>query len=179
MTIALIKNNTVLAVTDSATFPGDTPYDGGALRFACPGAGLGWLQAPYTIVAASYTDTPGTNQIQAPMTSATLAEWTVQAGPPVTASGPRNWQTATPAVPASCTRAQGLLALLNNGFSTPEATITTAINAISDPTQQQTAMIKFQAANWYRADPFIASLGSVLGLTSAQIDTLFEAAQAY
>ena len=98
MTIALIKNNTVLAVTDAATFPGDTSYDGGALRFACPGASVGWSQLPYAVVSASYTDTPGANQVS---TGANLALWTVQAGPPVTASGPRNWQTVTPPVPTT------------------------------------------------------------------------------
>ena len=176
MTIALIKNNTVLSVTDAATVPGDTSYDNGALHLSCPGAGLGWSQPPYAVVSATYTDTPGTNQVS---TGLNLASWTVNAGPPVTASGPRNWQTVTPPIPGSCTRTQGLLALLNDGFQTPEATITTAITAISNPVQQQTALIKFQAAMWYRADPFIATLGATLGLTSAQIDGLFEAAQAY
>ena len=175
--LALICNTAVRELYPVAAPPTiDLPDDGIFPRLRVDGASAGWAQAPYAIVSASWTDTPGTNQVS---TGANLASWTVQAGPPVTASGPRNWQTVTPPVPASCTRAQGLLALLNNGFSTPEATITTAINAISDPIQQQTALIKFQAATWYRADPFITTLGATLGLTSAQIDGLFAAAQAY
>ena len=174
MTTALIQGPSVLAVWDNYPFG---PLPNGQYI-----ATSGTYPLPVTfsdgskLVSATYTDTPGANQVS---TGANLASWTVNAGPPVTASGPRNWQTVTPSVPSLCTRSQGLLALLNNGFSTPEATITTAINAISDPIQQQTALIKFQAATWYRADPFITTLGATLGLTSAQIDGLFAAAQAY
>ena len=171
MITALVYNNSVESFYEGGIPPRIYFKNGGT----ADGAAVGYLnENGYSILPVTFVDSgppqPTSYEDVSKRTYA-ISGGTVQ----VT----RVWVTPPAQIPPSCTRAQGLLALLNNGFATPEATITTAINAISDSIQQQTAMIKFQAANWYRADPFIESLGGVLGLTSNQIDALFIAAQAY
>jgi hypothetical protein len=83
-------------------------------------------------------------------------------------------------VPASCTRTQCLLALLNSGLpgmSDPVGTITAAINAVADVQTRTALLIRFDADRWQRAD--LEAEAPMLGLTVAQIDALLVAAQNY
>lgn len=76
-------------------------------------------------------------------------------------------------LPASCTRRQGRLALLQAGkISAAEA----AIAAITDPLQKQAAQIEYEADTWERANPFLVALWAGMGGTPAQLDALFRLA---
>lgn len=72
-------------------------------------------------------------------------------------------------VPASVTRLQGRLALLNAGLlSTAES----AINAAGGAT-----LIWYQdAQTWERSNPILTDLGTAIGLSSSDIDDLFRQA---
>ena len=172
MTFALINGSTVLQVFDGFP-PVNTPLLNGVQIST-----VGPFPLPVTfedgsqLVSATYSD------MQEPGTVATgydLAQWTVVNG---VASGPRTWQTVAPPVYGSCTRAQGLRALLHvGGMTNVEATIAGAIATISDPIKREDTQIAFGAATWYRAD--LISNASLLSMTEAQVDALLSAAQSY
>lgn len=79
---------------------------------------------------------------------------------------------ATPA-PASCTPAQGLIALYVLKAIT-EQQITDAIAGIADPVQRYTAQIGYtRATTWERQSPSMQALATLLGLSSEDLDALF------
>lgn len=78
-------------------------------------------------------------------------------------------------VPAEITMRQARLALLGAGKL---AAVDTAINAMVEPAKSA-AKIEWEYSNTVqRHNGFVATLGPALGLTDAQIDALFLAAQA-
>ena len=78
-------------------------------------------------------------------------------------------------VPAEITMRQARLALLGAGKL---AAVDTAINAMDEPAKSA-AKIEWEYSNTVqRHNGFVAALGPALGLTDAQIDALFLAAQA-
>lgn len=81
-----------------------------------------------------------------------------------------------PPVPANITRTQGLLALLDRTPPVTEVDIEAVIAAIPDAGEQARASIRFRAATWERASPWVDTLGVALGLTATEIDDLFRAA---
>lgn len=83
---------------------------------------------------------------------------------------------AAPApVPSSVTMRQARLALLGAGLLDD---VTTAINAMSEPAKTA-ATIEWEYSNELQRDhALVAVLGAALGLTGAQVDDLFRAAQA-
>ena len=79
------------------------------------------------------------------------------------------------AVPAEITMRQARLALLGAGKL---AAVDTAINAMDEPAKSA-AKIEWEYSNTVqRHNGFVTALGPALGLTDAQIDALFLAAQA-
>lgn len=79
-------------------------------------------------------------------------------------------------VPASCTRRQGLLALLAYGHR--RADIEALIVAIPDEMEREAALIEYEAATWERANPFLQQMWAQLGGTPEQLDDLFRMAAA-
>lgn len=78
------------------------------------------------------------------------------------------------AVPERVEMAQARLALFQAGLL-PQ--VDTAIDAISDPTQRETARIEWEYRSTVRRDSeLVAGLGASLGLTNEQIDDLFRLA---
>lgn len=73
-------------------------------------------------------------------------------------------------VPASCTRRQGRLALLHEGYL--EA-VEAAIAAIEDPVQRTQAQIEYEADTWERANLFLQAMWAQLGGTPEGLDDLF------
>lgn len=81
-----------------------------------------------------------------------------------------------PSVPARVSMRQGRLALLGVGLLD---TVEAAIASIADTTERRAAQIDWEyATEIRRTSPLIASLGPALGLSEAQIDQLFIAAEA-
>lgn len=74
------------------------------------------------------------------------------------------------AVPSSCTRRQGRLALLNAGKLDA---VETAIEAISDPTAKRQSQIEYEADTWERSNLFLQQMWANLGGTSEELDALF------
>jgi hypothetical protein len=78
-----------------------------------------------------------------------------------------------PVVPTSVTLYQGRAALIEAGLFNDVKSAVTGLGEAS------LAFQAFEYANhWYRDSPFIAQLAGALGLTDAQIDELFIAAEA-
>ena len=76
-------------------------------------------------------------------------------------------------VPASCTPAQGLIALYALKQIT-EQDILDAIAQIPDPAQRYTATIGYQrATTWERGSATMAAMAQLLGLTDEDLDALF------
>ena len=76
-------------------------------------------------------------------------------------------------VPPEVTMRQARLALHAAGLLN---NVATAINGLTEPAKTQ-AQIEWEYSNsLVRSNPFVATLGGALGLTSAQIDDLFIAA---
>ena len=78
-----------------------------------------------------------------------------------------------PAVPESCTPAQGLVALyVLRGVT--EDDLASAIEAIQDPALRYTTRIGFaRATEWRRSSPSIVLMGELLKLSPADLDALF------
>lgn len=77
-------------------------------------------------------------------------------------------------VPHSCTRRQGLLALLAYGHR--RADIEALIAAIPDEMEREAALIEYEAATWERSNPFLQQMWAALGGTPEQLDDLFRMA---
>lgn len=81
-----------------------------------------------------------------------------------------------PAVPSAVSMRQGRKALASVGLL---GAVDAAITSIADPAQRIDAQIDWEyATEIRRQSPLIASLGPALGLSEAQIDSLFIAAAA-
>lgn len=85
-----------------------------------------------------------------------------------------SWVAPPPPVPASCTRRQGLLALLAFGFK--RADIEAQIAAIEDETEREEAEIDYEANVWERANPRLQQMWALLGGAPEQLDGLFRLA---
>lgn len=79
------------------------------------------------------------------------------------------WDTMNDAVPDRISGTQGKLTLLAKGKY--EAALA-VINALSGA-EKLAAQIKWEAANWYRADPLFNSLGAGIGMSPTDIDDAF------
>lgn len=79
-----------------------------------------------------------------------------------------------PPVPNSCTRRQGLLALLSYGIK--RADIEAAIESIEDETQREAAWIEYLANDWELGNPTLQALWLALGGAPEQLDDLFRLA---
>lgn len=77
-------------------------------------------------------------------------------------------------VPHSCTRRQGLLALLAYGHR--RADIEALIAAIPDEMEREAALIEYEAATWERSNPFLQQMWAALGGAPEQLDDLFRMA---
>ncbi len=84
------------------------------------------------------------------------------------------WFEPPPPVPASCTRRQGLRALLVFGFK--RADIEAQIAAIEDATEREEAQIDYEAGVWERANPRLQEMWAALGGDPARLDDLFRLA---
>lgn len=78
-----------------------------------------------------------------------------------------------PSTPQSCTRRQGRLALLANGYLDD---VEAAIASISVPIEQRAAQIEYEADTWERSNPFVQQVWAQLGGSPAQLDDLFRLA---
>lgn len=85
-----------------------------------------------------------------------------------------SWAEPLQTVPASCTRRQGLLALLAFGFK--RADIEAQIAAIQDETEREEAQIEYEANVWERANPRLQLMWVALGGAPAQLDDLYRLA---
>jgi len=80
-----------------------------------------------------------------------------------------------PPMPALTSR-QLRLGLVLNGISL--SSVEAAIDAIEDPTDREVARIEWEyASQFVRDHPLISQIGTAIGLTPAQIDTMWQEAQ--
>lgn len=104
--------------------------------------------------------------------------WIVMVGPRpgvgFVAQADGTWAEPPSLVPASCTRRQGLLALLAFGFK--RADIEAQIAAINDETEREEAQIEYEANVWERANPRLQQMWAALGGAPAQLDDLYRLA---
>lgn len=77
-------------------------------------------------------------------------------------------------VPPSCTRRQGLLALLAHDHRRSE--IEALIAAIPDDMEREAALIEYEAATWERSNPFLQQMWAALGGEPQQLDEVFRMA---
>lgn len=85
-----------------------------------------------------------------------------------------SWVEPPQPVPASCTRRQGLRALLDFGIK--RADIEAQIAAIENEIEREEAQIDYEAGEWERANPRLQQMWAALGGTPAQLDDLFRLA---
>lgn len=76
--------------------------------------------------------------------------------------------------PASCTRRQGLLALLSYGIKRSE--IETQIETIEDEMEREAAWIEYLADTWELGNPRLQAMWAALGGTPEQLPDLFRLA---
>ena len=76
-------------------------------------------------------------------------------------------------IPATCTRRQGRLALLQAGHL---ATVEQTIVSIADLAQRMAAQIEYEADTWERDNAFLQGMWAQLGGTAEQLDDLFRLA---
>lgn len=77
-------------------------------------------------------------------------------------------------IPASCTRRQGLLALLSYGIKRSD--IETQIEAIEDDLEREEAWIEYLANDWELDNPRLQAMWAALGGTPEQLPDLFHLA---
>ncbi len=83
------------------------------------------------------------------------------------------WARPTPTW-TTVTRRQGKQQLVIDGL---DASVQTAIDGVTDITQRKLLQIYFDDANtWERNHSSLIALGTSIGLSSAQLDTMFKAA---
>lgn len=85
-----------------------------------------------------------------------------------------SWSDPPLLVPASCTRRQGLRALLTLGFK--RADIEAQIAAIEDETEREEAQIEYEADTWERSNVFVQQLWASLGGSADGLDDAFRLA---
>lgn len=85
-----------------------------------------------------------------------------------------SWVEPPQPVPVSCTRRQGLRALLVFGFK--RADIEAQIAAIEDETEREEAQIDYEANEWERTNPRLQQMWAALGGAPEQFDDLFHLA---
>lgn len=85
-----------------------------------------------------------------------------------------SWAEPPQPIPASCTRRQGLRALLVFGFK--RADIEAQIAAIEDETEREEAQIDYEANEWERTNPRLQQMWVALGGAPEQLDDLFHLA---
>jgi len=85
-----------------------------------------------------------------------------------------SWAEPPQPIPASCTRRQGLRALLVFGFK--RADIEAQIAAIEDETEREEAQIDYEANEWERKNPRLQEMWAALGGAPAQLDDLYRLA---
>lgn len=134
---------------------------------------------PYTVLWARYGDE---NQltVQAMTVEAAMCGGSASVGDRIydavvaqnVVIGP--YEPPAPVVPASVTRTQGLLALLDVGIT--EAVITSQIAAIPDATERERSRIRFNSPTWERNSDLLVMMAAAFGLSPAQVDDLFIAA---
>ncbi len=157
MPYALIKGGAITAVYD--TIPGIV--GGFLVAAATPGI---VLPDGAQFVDASFSDEEPANSVR---TGFDLASSTVNAGPPVTASIKRTWQTVPPPNVTQCTKAQALRALVAAGVADPLSAIQTGISAISDTPTRVAAQIAFAADQWDLTNSFWTQVLTALNFTAA------------
>ncbi|MBS3019118.1 hypothetical protein DJFAAGMI_01857 [Comamonas sp. PE63] len=79
-----------------------------------------------------------------------------------------------PPAPDTCTRRQGLLALLSLGIK--RAAIEALIDGVADEDQREAALIEYEAATWERTNPFLQEIWRQLGRPTEALDDLFRLA---
>lgn len=79
------------------------------------------------------------------------------------------WLAALPATSQTITSRQGKRALVAAGLYQPAVT---ALNALPEP-DKTLALIDWDAPTWQRSDPTLAAMAAALGLSAAQLDSLF------
>ncbi len=77
-------------------------------------------------------------------------------------------------VPASCTRRQGLLALLEFGFKRSD--IESKIAAIDNEIEREQAQIEYEANVWERSNARLQQMWASLGGAPEQLDDVFRMA---
>ena len=85
-----------------------------------------------------------------------------------------SWAEPPQPVPASCTRRQGLRALLDFGIK--RADIEAQIAAIENEIEREEAQIDYEAGVWERANPRLQQMWAALGGEPAQLDDLYRLA---
>ena len=85
-----------------------------------------------------------------------------------------SWAEPLQPVPASCTRRQGLLALL--AFNFKRSDIEAQIAAIEGETEREQAQIEYEANVWERANPRLQHMWASLDGSPEQLDDLFRLA---
>lgn len=79
-----------------------------------------------------------------------------------------------PSIPASVSRAQGKVALINAGLW---PSVLAYVNAIADPTDKALAEVAINdTSTWDRASPTLNAMAYGLGMNDAQLDALLTAA---
>ena len=91
-------------------------------------------------------------------------EWLAAGGVPEPADA-----LPTP-IPATCTRRQGRLALLQAGYLTA---VEQSIASFADSAQRMAAQIEYEADTWERDNAFLQGMWAQLGGTPEQLDDLF------
>ena len=84
------------------------------------------------------------------------------------------WAQPPQPVPASCTRRQGLLALL--AFNFKRSDIEAQIAGIEGETEREEAQIEYEANVWERANPRLQQMWALLDGSPEQLDDLFRLA---
>lgn len=85
-----------------------------------------------------------------------------------------SWVAPLSPVPVSCTRRQGLLALL--AFGIKRSDIEAQIAAIEDEIEREEAQIEYESAVWERTNPRLQQMWTSLGGASAQLVDVFRLA---
>ena len=81
------------------------------------------------------------------------------------------WGASPLLVPESCSRRQGLLALLSFGIKRSD--VESQISVISDDAEREAAWIEYEATTWERSNPFLQGMWVQLGGSVEQLDDLF------
>lgn len=155
MTSALVQNDQVLEFYP-ADLPGQISHNGKTIFI---GAQIGASSADgYSILPATYTDTPPQATSYSTGNSYTISNGTVQ----VT----RTWVTPAQPVPATITNAQARQWLAGAGLLDQVSAALTTLGGNN--------LIKWEYANTIaRNDPLVARLAAQLGKTSADMDAMF------